>query len=70
MEHRNVTGADASQVSVPIALEMIAKNGRNGDELGRKYARQFADEMWRQCGTRVVILAAWKDANAEVCCTA
>ncbi|KAF9233668.1 hypothetical protein BU15DRAFT_66376 [Melanogaster broomeanus] len=42
---------------------------RNGDDLGQKYAHQFSQQMWRQCGTRVVILAAWKDGSDELCYT-
>ncbi|KAI6142697.1 hypothetical protein BKA82DRAFT_4017944 [Pisolithus tinctorius] len=33
---------------------------------GRKYAKQFAYNMWKQCGMRVVIMSAWKDKDGEV----
>ncbi|KAI6138194.1 hypothetical protein BKA82DRAFT_4021445 [Pisolithus tinctorius] len=33
---------------------------------GRKYAKQFAYDMWKQCGMRVVIMLAWKDKDGEV----
>ncbi|KAI6141476.1 hypothetical protein BKA82DRAFT_125401, partial [Pisolithus tinctorius] len=33
---------------------------------GRKYAKQFAYDMWKQCGMRVVIMSAWKDKDGEV----
>ncbi|KAI6141234.1 hypothetical protein BKA82DRAFT_4018845 [Pisolithus tinctorius] len=32
---------------------------------GRKYAKQFAYDMWKQCGMRVVIMLAWKDKDGE-----
>ncbi|KAI6002175.1 hypothetical protein F5J12DRAFT_783942 [Pisolithus orientalis] len=33
---------------------------------GRKYAKQFAYDMWKQCGMRVVIMSAWKDKEGKV----
>ncbi|KAI6155589.1 hypothetical protein BKA82DRAFT_36251 [Pisolithus tinctorius] len=33
---------------------------------GQKYAKQFAYDMWKQCGMRVVIMSAWKDKDGEV----
>ncbi|KAI6020043.1 hypothetical protein F5J12DRAFT_781067, partial [Pisolithus orientalis] len=33
---------------------------------GQKYAKQFAYDMWKQCGMRVVIMLAWKDKEGEV----
>ncbi|KAI6144081.1 hypothetical protein BKA82DRAFT_32573 [Pisolithus tinctorius] len=33
---------------------------------GQKYAKQFAYNMWKQCGMRVVIMSAWKDKDGEV----
>ncbi|KAI6010724.1 hypothetical protein F5J12DRAFT_781726 [Pisolithus orientalis] len=33
---------------------------------GQKYAKQFAYDMWKQCGMRVVIMSAWKDKEGEV----
>ncbi|KAI6003239.1 hypothetical protein F5J12DRAFT_783670 [Pisolithus orientalis] len=36
------------------------------EKKGHKYAKKFAKEMWKQCGARVVVMAAWEDANGEV----
>ncbi|KAI6006502.1 hypothetical protein F5J12DRAFT_892698 [Pisolithus orientalis] len=36
------------------------------EKKGHKYAEEFAKEMWKQCGARVVVMAAWEDANGEV----
>ncbi|KIN97554.1 hypothetical protein M404DRAFT_32178 [Pisolithus tinctorius Marx 270] len=36
------------------------------EKKGRKYAEEFAKEMWKWCGARVVVMAAWEDANGEV----
>ncbi|KAI6139175.1 hypothetical protein BKA82DRAFT_4365155 [Pisolithus tinctorius] len=33
---------------------------------GCKYAEEFAKEMWKRCGARVVVMVAWEDANGEV----
>ncbi|KIN99101.1 hypothetical protein M404DRAFT_30720 [Pisolithus tinctorius Marx 270] len=33
---------------------------------GRKYAKQFVYDMWKQCGMRVVIMLAWKDKDGKV----
>ncbi|KAI5984181.1 hypothetical protein F5J12DRAFT_787626 [Pisolithus orientalis] len=33
---------------------------------GQKYAKQFAYDMWKQCGMRVVIMSACKDKDGEV----
>ncbi|KAI6141638.1 hypothetical protein BKA82DRAFT_155769 [Pisolithus tinctorius] len=33
---------------------------------GQKYAKQFVDDMWKQCGMRVVIMSAWKDKDGKV----
>ena len=32
----------------------------------RKYVWEFAKEMWKQCGARVVVMAAWKGATGDV----
>ncbi|KAI6138168.1 hypothetical protein BKA82DRAFT_4367416 [Pisolithus tinctorius] len=36
------------------------------EKKGRKYAKEFAKEMWKCCGARVVVMAAWEDADGEV----
>ena len=28
--------------------------------------REFLKEMWKQCGTRVVVMAAWKGPGGDV----
>ncbi|KIM51066.1 hypothetical protein SCLCIDRAFT_33768 [Scleroderma citrinum Foug A] len=33
------------------------------EKKGRDYCRAFAKEMWQKCGTRVVMMVAWKDGN-------
>ncbi|KAI5999777.1 hypothetical protein F5J12DRAFT_784555 [Pisolithus orientalis] len=36
------------------------------EKKGHKYAKEFAKEMWKQCGARVVVMAVWEDADGEV----
>ncbi|KAI6144272.1 hypothetical protein BKA82DRAFT_148923 [Pisolithus tinctorius] len=36
------------------------------EKKGHKYAKEFAKEMWKRCGARVVVMVAWEDANGEV----
>ncbi|KAI5998545.1 hypothetical protein F5J12DRAFT_895486 [Pisolithus orientalis] len=36
------------------------------EKKGHKYAKEFAKEMWKQCGVRVVVMVAWEDADGEV----
>ncbi|KAI6145151.1 hypothetical protein BKA82DRAFT_4016629 [Pisolithus tinctorius] len=36
------------------------------EKKGHKYAEEFAKEMWKWCGARVVVMAAWEDANGEI----
>ncbi|KAI5997777.1 hypothetical protein F5J12DRAFT_785009 [Pisolithus orientalis] len=36
------------------------------EKKGCKYAEEFAKEMWKQCGARVVVMAAWEDADGEI----
>ncbi|KAI6149897.1 hypothetical protein BKA82DRAFT_4354002 [Pisolithus tinctorius] len=36
------------------------------EKKGCKYAEEFAKKMWKQCGARVVVMAAWEDADGEV----
>ncbi|KIK72013.1 hypothetical protein PAXRUDRAFT_181453, partial [Paxillus rubicundulus Ve08.2h10] len=36
---------------------------------GEKYLREFAEEMWRQCGMRVAVLTAWKDGSGQTMTT-
>jgi len=33
---------------------------------GWKYTCEYAETMWKQCGTRVVVMVAWKDQNGKV----
>ncbi|KAI6037477.1 hypothetical protein EDC04DRAFT_2897427 [Pisolithus marmoratus] len=33
---------------------------------GRQYAQQFVEEMWKQCGVRVVVMAAWLSMDNDV----
>ncbi|KAL4062075.1 hypothetical protein V8B97DRAFT_2026927 [Scleroderma yunnanense] len=39
---------------------------KNAEKKGQQYAKEFAKEMWKQCGARVVVMAAWKDNHGEV----
>ena len=32
---------------------------------GQEYVKQFAEEMWWQCGMWVVVMAAWKGQNGQ-----
>ncbi|KAI6013866.1 hypothetical protein EDC04DRAFT_2609152 [Pisolithus marmoratus] len=36
---------------------------------GRQYAKQFAEEMWKQCGVQVVVMAAWSSTDNDVLTT-
>ncbi|KAI6017049.1 hypothetical protein EDC04DRAFT_2608159 [Pisolithus marmoratus] len=33
---------------------------------GRQYAKQFVEEMWKQCGVQVVVMAAWSSMDNDV----
>ncbi|KAL4061825.1 hypothetical protein J3A83DRAFT_4385085 [Scleroderma citrinum] len=33
---------------------------------GRQYIQQFAEEVWKQCGMWVVVMAAWKGPDGDV----
>ncbi|KAI6044321.1 hypothetical protein EDC04DRAFT_2890115 [Pisolithus marmoratus] len=33
---------------------------------GRQYAKQFVEEMWKQCGVQVVVMVAWSSADNDV----
>ncbi|KAI6150459.1 hypothetical protein BKA82DRAFT_4013246 [Pisolithus tinctorius] len=39
---------------------------RNAARYGYKYCRNFAEEMWRYCGMRVVCFAGWKNVEGTV----
>ncbi|KIO01366.1 hypothetical protein M404DRAFT_150145, partial [Pisolithus tinctorius Marx 270] len=39
---------------------------RNAAKYGYKYCRNFAEEMWRYCGMRVVCVAGWKNAEGSI----
>ncbi|KAI6006255.1 hypothetical protein F5J12DRAFT_783028 [Pisolithus orientalis] len=36
------------------------------EKKGHKYAEEFAKEMWKWCGARVVVMVAWEDADGEI----
>ncbi|KAI6006559.1 hypothetical protein F5J12DRAFT_782828 [Pisolithus orientalis] len=36
------------------------------EKKGHKYAEEFAKEMWKHHGARVVVMAAWEDADGEI----
>ncbi|KAL4067124.1 hypothetical protein V8B97DRAFT_2025226 [Scleroderma yunnanense] len=39
---------------------------KNAEKKGQQYAEEFAKEMWKWCGARVVVMVAWKDNHGEV----
>ncbi|KAI6140499.1 hypothetical protein BKA82DRAFT_4363713 [Pisolithus tinctorius] len=39
---------------------------RNAARYGYKYCRNFAEEMWRYCGMRVICFAGWKNVEGTV----
>jgi len=39
---------------------------RTAEGKGWKFAHEFSKEMWKQCDTRVVVMAAWKGATGDV----
>ncbi|KAI6041603.1 hypothetical protein EDC04DRAFT_2601544 [Pisolithus marmoratus] len=43
---------------------------RNAKKYGLKFMKNFAEEMWRYCGMRMVCLSGWKDDDGVVqaCC--
>ncbi|KAI6027089.1 hypothetical protein EDC04DRAFT_2605960 [Pisolithus marmoratus] len=43
---------------------------RNVKKYGLKFMKNFAEEMWRYCGMRMVCLSGWKDGDGVVqaCC--
>ncbi|KAI6040554.1 hypothetical protein EDC04DRAFT_2602344 [Pisolithus marmoratus] len=42
---------------------------RAAEAKGRQYAKQFAEEMWKQCGVQVVVMVAWSSADNDVLTT-
>ena len=40
--------------------------GRATEGKGRKFACEFSKAMWKQCGARVVVMAAWKGATGDI----
>ncbi|KIK73003.1 hypothetical protein PAXRUDRAFT_179493, partial [Paxillus rubicundulus Ve08.2h10] len=42
---------------------------KTASQKGEKYLREFAEEMWRQCGMRVAVLTAWKDGSRQTMTT-
>ncbi|KIK72588.1 hypothetical protein PAXRUDRAFT_38411, partial [Paxillus rubicundulus Ve08.2h10] len=42
---------------------------KTASQKGEKYMREFAEEMWRQCGMRVAVLTAWKDGLGQTMTT-
>jgi len=40
--------------------------GRAVEGKGQKFAREFSKAMWKQCGARVVVMAAWKGAMGDI----
>ncbi|KAI6147173.1 hypothetical protein BKA82DRAFT_4015278 [Pisolithus tinctorius] len=61
---------DIQQVLVKAGIQpgtsAMIKHYQLAVQKGRKYAKQFAYDMWKQCGMRVVIMSAWKDKDGEV----
>ncbi|KAI6143010.1 hypothetical protein BKA82DRAFT_4360210 [Pisolithus tinctorius] len=39
---------------------------RNAAKYGYKYVRNFAMEMWRYCGIRIVCMAGWKNEEGTI----
>ncbi|KIK76262.1 hypothetical protein PAXRUDRAFT_18337 [Paxillus rubicundulus Ve08.2h10] len=42
------------------------KGDRNAARYGQKVFHKFAQEMWRACGMRVVIMAGWKQEDSNM----
>jgi len=40
--------------------------GRAAEGKGWKFAREFSKVMWKQCGVRVVVMAAWKGPMGDI----
>ncbi|KAL4063648.1 hypothetical protein V8B97DRAFT_2026286 [Scleroderma yunnanense] len=62
------------QKAVDKVMETLTEEEK-AEELAKKwneqhpppdYAEEFAKEMWKWCGARVVVMAAWKDNHGEV----
>ena len=47
-------------------IALYSHTSRATEEKGRKYVQEFAKEMWKQCGARVVVMVAWKGAIGDV----
>ena len=39
---------------------------RAAEKKGQQFTREYAEHMWKQCGTWVVVMVAWKDRNGKV----
>ncbi|KIK72384.1 hypothetical protein PAXRUDRAFT_22051 [Paxillus rubicundulus Ve08.2h10] len=51
------------------AKPLAEVQAKTASQKGEKYLREFAEEMWRQCGMRVVVLTAWKDRSGQTMAT-
>ncbi|KAL4080584.1 hypothetical protein J3A83DRAFT_4366941 [Scleroderma citrinum] len=58
-----------TEEEVDEAEELAREWFRNAKKKGQQYAKEFAKEMWKCCGARVVVMAAWKDNDEEVMIT-
>ncbi|KIM67824.1 hypothetical protein SCLCIDRAFT_20824 [Scleroderma citrinum Foug A] len=60
-EEASVTAKEWNDTHPPAEIQAKAT-----EEKGRKYVQEFAKEMWKQCGARVVVMVAWKGATGDV----
>jgi len=65
MERGAAAGRGPGRVSLTCYLDNYSSANRMAETKGRQYVKQFAQEMWRQCGMRVVVMAAWKGQNGQ-----
>ncbi|KIM50765.1 hypothetical protein SCLCIDRAFT_34006 [Scleroderma citrinum Foug A] len=36
------------------------------EKKGQQFTREYAEHMWKQCSSQVVVMVAWKDQNGKV----
>ncbi|KAI6153128.1 hypothetical protein BKA82DRAFT_4349605 [Pisolithus tinctorius] len=57
---------EAEALAIEWNEQQPPRDVQAAEKKGHKYAEEFAKEMWKRCGARVVVMAAWEDADGEI----
>ena len=56
----------AEYVHIYPCVQCSWQGCRVAEKKGQQFTREYAEHMWKQCGTQVVVMVAWKDQNGKV----